>query len=619
MEINYSGVSSNNQNVNASSDQTVQNVKVQSQSQEVGGLSAGKTFRGEILEVKGSQISIGLENGLVLNARLGSEVSLSVGQKITFEVELNNGNRIEIKPVTDLLNPNPVLQKALQEANLQITQRNLDMVWNMMKEGLSIDKQSINKLLKQLNLNLDTDISTIIKMNKLGIEVSKENIQQFENYKNYEHRIVKDINYVAVHLTEMLKEVAGEDKNYLPELHNKLISILNSSENMVDLANNKVQTVNIPLNETTLGATAGNPNQMLPINGEGKVISSIQEQATQILQGSNQVPLNEDSSAIKVPQEIVKEENAGSVLTYGMTQLEEPNMSNGVLKQLDYNGSNNQVNNHSQSVLIENVLSGQERDTLAEKLKELGADNDIITQVKESKMSGKEFLNLVRTLTENPTMQWKADSLFRSNEYLEVLTRVIKEEWLIQPEDLKQPDKMNEFYNQLNHQTKQIAALMESIGKENTNVMKELSNIRSNISFMEQINQNFTYMQIPVQFSNEEAHSDLYVYTNKKNLKDKDSELSVLLHLDMEVLGTTDIYIKMTGNDVSAKFSLQDKKTVELIENNFGQLIDRLKEKGYHTTALAEIMGKEQDFVEDFLEKDRAVTSLKRYAFDVRT
>ncbi|OYP40489.1 hypothetical protein CG709_05145, partial [Lachnotalea glycerini] len=85
------------------------------------------------------------------------------------------------------------------------------------------------------------------------------------------------------------------------------------------------------------------------------------------------------------------------------------------------------------------------------------------------------------------------------------------------------------------------------MGKENSSAFKDVSNIRSNLSFMEQINQNFTYLQIPIQFSNEEAHSDLYVYTNKKNLEKQDGNLSVLLHLDMEVLGTTDIYINMSG------------------------------------------------------------------------
>jgi flagellar hook-length control protein FliK len=108
------------------------------------------------------------------------------------------------------------------------------------------------------------------------------------------------------------------------------------------------------------------------------------------------------------------------------------------------------------------------------------------------------------------------------------------------------------------------------------------------------------------------------VYTNKKNLKNQDGKLSVLLHLDMEVLGTTDIYIQMNGNSVNAKFSLKDEEAIELVADNLDSLIKKLEEKGYRANAQVGTIEKEQDFVEDFLEKDKVVTSLKRYAFDVK-
>ena len=61
------------------------------------------------------------------------------------------------------------------------------------------------------------------------------------------------------------------------------------------------------------------------------------------------------------------------------------------------------------------------------------------------------------------------------------------------------------------------------------------------------------------QFSNEEAHSD-YMFIPIKELENNDGNLSVHIHLDMEMLGTTDIYINMHGNHVNAKFSLEDEK-----------------------------------------------------------
>jgi flagellar hook-length control protein FliK len=86
----------------------------------------------------------------------------------------------------------------------------------------------------------------------------------------------------------------------------------------------------------------------------------------------------------------------------------------------------------------------------------------------------------------------------------------------------------------------------------------------------------------------------------------------------MEVLGTTDIYIKMSGNNVSAKFSLENNEAIELVVDNLESLISKLKDKGYNASAQVSSIEKTQDFVEDFLEKDKVVTSLKRYEFDVK-
>lgn len=627
MEISYSKVASNNQtaNTNELPSQNVQNGKIQPQSSDLEGFSAGKIFSGEILDIKGEQVSIGLDNGQILNAKLEAGIELAVGQKIFFEVESNTGTRITIKPADASLNPNPVLQKALQEANLPIADKNLEMVNNMIREGLSINKQSLSNIIRQMNANPNTDIGILVKMNKLGFEITKENIQQFENYKNYEHRIVKDIGNVANHLSELLEEVGSENKNSALQLHSKLIDILYRNANDELGVNHKSITKDIPLTQNASSTEKvyqnSQTNEGLPI------LNRTQEQAAnQVIKQVDMVL--KDTTDISKASGLITEDSEEVTNTSKTNQVLEiinkvnenlvdknPNMRTNFI---DHDEILSVVNNNRQSNLLHSVLNEKERFVLAEKLREFGVYNQLLSQVKEGKIDNKDLLNLVRTLLDNPDHAWKADSLFNSQEYTQILKRVTKEQWLIQPKDLNDPDKMSKLYKQMDEQIRHLSTLIESVGKENSNVMKDVSNIRSNLNFMEQINQNLTYLQIPIQFSNEEAHSDLYVYTNKKNLKENDGNLSVLLHLDMEVLGTTDIYINMTGKQISAKFSLQDKDAMEIVGNNLEILVERLEEKGYHLNAQIDSIEKEQDFIEDFLEKDKVVTSLKRYAFDVR-
>lgn len=634
MEISYSNISSNNQtlNTNEVQSQTMSLGKVQMQSANLEGFRAGKVFKGEILEIKGSQVSIGLENGQILNAKLEDGIKLLVGQKVSFEVESNTDSRLTIKLADDLYKLDPVLQKALQEANLPMTDRNLQMVNSMIKEGLSINKQSLTNMLKQTNVNQGVDIDTLVKMNKLGIETTKENIQQFENYKNYEHRIVKDIDNVANHLPEALKEVTFENKDLGNQLQHKLLELLNSSRknqiisdtesqfnhsvvnedtndsmnHPIDLSSKSTATSTITLNETAdLAKTITNLNISNTINNISNTNNDISNTNNNI---SNTDKVVEKSTVSPLDIEITNNKN--NYVTENGLDI--------VISQTDENGKAN-MEVSSQSRQLSFVLNEEQRGVLAEGLKLLGADESVLSQVKEGRINNNDLMNLIKTLVDNSGDIHEVENLFASKEYIEVLKQALKEKWLVEPKDLNEPDKISDYYKQLDEQTRQLYSLLESVGKDASPVAKDLTNIRNNLNFMEQINQNVTYLQIPVQFSNEETHSDLYVYTNKENLKNKDGNVSVLLHLDMEVLGTTDIYINMSGNQLSAKFSFQDNSAIELVEDNLEILVNRLKDKGYHMSASVTPIEKEQDFVEDFLEQDKVTTSLKRYAFDVRT
>ena len=117
---------------------------------------------------------------------------------------------------------------------------------------------------------------------------------------------------------------------------------------------------------------------------------------------------------------------------------------------------------------------------------------------------------------------------------------------------------------------------------------------------------------------NQNAHSDLYVYTNKKNLREKGGELSALLHLDLDHLGSTDIFVKLKGTAVQTEFYLEDEASYRLIAGFTDRLVEQLQNKGYQCEVKVENRQKQQDFVEDFLEREKPNGKLHRYSFDVK-
>ena len=165
----------------------------------------------------------------------------------------------------------------------------------------------------------------------------------------------------------------------------------------------------------------------------------------------------------------------------------------------------------------------------------------------------------------------------------------------------------------------QLEQIAKDAGLDKQPLAKAAADVRGNVEFMNQINQAYTYLQLPLKMAGQNAHSDLYVYTNKKNLQDKDGELTAFLHLDLEHLGSTDVSVRMKGKQVHTDFFLADDESYDLIFLHMDELEERLRNKGYSCTIQVQNKEKKVNFVEDFLKKDQPSTGkLHRYSFDVR-
>ena len=200
-----------------------------------------------------------------------------------------------------------------------------------------------------------------------------------------------------------------------------------------------------------------------------------------------------------------------------------------------------------------------------------------------------------------------------------MLKNVMQEQWLLKPEELKS-EKVSETYERLIRQLDQMEQLVKATGTDQSKLLETTADIRSNVEFMNQINQVYTYVQLPLKLTGQQANGDLYVYTNKKNLNDPDGELSAFLHLDLENLGSTDVSVKMQKKHVKTNFYFSDDGSYDLIQKHLPLLEARLNKKGYTCTFTVSNEDKKVDFVNDFLRKDLpSAGTLHRYSFDVRT
>jgi flagellar hook-length control protein FliK len=164
---------------------------------------------------------------------------------------------------------------------------------------------------------------------------------------------------------------------------------------------------------------------------------------------------------------------------------------------------------------------------------------------------------------------------------------------------------------------------LENAGKGDAPVAKTVQNLQNNVDFINKMNHVFTYIQLPLKMSGNNAHGDLYIYTNKKNLAAKDGNVSALLHLDMEHLGPLDVYVAMQNNKVSTNFTVQDESALDLIEEHIGLLDERLTKRGYALKAQFQMKEEQADdspegIMQTILNQEKNISVLSRTSFDMR-
>ena len=546
-------------------------------------LSSGSVFEGTVSSVKNGKVTLALSDGQTITARLSGKVPLSQGTPMFFQVKSNDGATIEIKPYTGAgSGGNPILTNALTEGTVPVTERNLAMVDAMMKEQMPIDKQSLLNMARIANMNPGVDITTVVNMTKLGIPVSPEMAAQFENYMTDEHAILQEMDQAM----------------------NELADLAGSHDLTTDQAvqmNQKILSILLP-EQTAAGES---------VNTEGQIETGGQTMAEgQIVTGGQ---ITAEGQAI---QEGTGGQSLGDVLS------EQQFSSLGKLLQ-------------NIPSLVESTKlfpEAMEQDIFIDTLEdESVAQNLMIEGAAWEAADGKTALDknltvsdFLRTVSQilsenNGTASQNIQKLLGSDAYKSLLRNVMEQQWLIRPEELKQEKKISQLYEKLEQQMKQVEDALKEAGVTKNSFLDTATEVRGNIEFMNQLNQAYTYVQVPLKMSGQNANGELYVYTNKKNLRDPDAELSAFLHLDLEHLGSTDVSVKMQHRNVKTNFYMADDASYDLVEKYLPVLEQKLKDKGYQCTITMTKEEKKVSFGDDFLRKDMPQTgTLHRYSFDVR-
>ena len=615
-------------------------------------LEPGSTFEGTVNSVKNGKVVLALGNGQTITARLDGKVSIQPGESMFFQVRSNDGTTIALRPYVQAGNiNNPILLNALTAAGVPATERNITMVDSMMKEQMSISRQSILDMGRVVGSNPNVNVNTAVLMTKIGLPVSAEMASQFENYMVDQHAIVDEMDLAMNQLGRLLGDAdLGEEQSF--ELYGKVLDILNGegetpAQTTDGLQQNDTGTmVNAGENIETEAAVQQSKNGAA---AEG-VQKQVQQQNTKDLISMGAAGQEQSAGVAENAENIAGEQTAGNAAQSMQTGIDAADVLKNTQADTaaDFKNVQGQTDTLEQSLdqngldhlkrLLQNIptLTGntdlfevqEEEDVFVDTMSgddagkkafELAQAEPEVT-LKQS-MTAEDFLNTLRdALKQNQEYGFAGMTrLFGSKEFAAILKNRAEKQWLLEPEQLKEASKVSDLYERLDHQMKQMENVMKAAGVTQNSFVQTAADIRSNIEFMNQINQVYTYVQLPLKLSGQNASGDLYVYTNKKNLNDPEAELTAFLHLDLENLGSTDVSIRMKDKNVKTNFYIADDASYDLIEKHLPVLEKRLAQKGYRCSITMSKEEKKVEFVEDFLQRDMPQAgTLHRYSFDVR-
>lgn len=558
-------------------------------------MTVGNVFEGTVNDIKNGTVTLGLANGQTVQARIAAGVQLAVGQAMFFQVKSNDGTTVEIRPYTNGNLNNPTLLKALDAAGIPAEPRMIDMVNSMMEEQMSIGRESLMDMARSISAYPDADIKSLVLMHKLDIPMSEEFIQQFENYKSDQAAITSQFDDVLESIGKLYQNENLSETEAL-ELGSRIYQVLKQEGS---------------LDASAIVKEGVQKGSWSPVElQEGAILEGTSELAATEITGTELAEVETieetlDGVAVNSGEEAASEENAAQV-------SEEKTSSDAQGVQYYARGSVGALFTEGQMKDFSNLL--KEFPQLAGS-KLFNAEGNL-----NGNLSTGAFLKeLHQALDEIMGLTGgSAKKLFSGKEYQKVLEYEVKQQWTLKPEEIK-GDAVKHLYEKMENQMQKMQELVQESGQSNTSLAKAVSNLQGNIEFMNQINNAYHYVQIPLRMSNQNAHGDLFVYTNKSGVDRPDGELSAFLHLDMDNLGATDVSVRMKDRKVHTNFYLEDEKSYDLIEEHMAELMQRLQEKGYSCTVQVENQFRKKNLVEDFMQQEHpSVGILHRYSFDMR-
>ena len=511
---------------------------------------------------------------------------------------------------------NTTIQRALSDAGLPVNERNAGIVRDMLENQMSIDRDSLHRVMTQANVYREADISTLLLMNKNNIPVNHFTAAQLQAYINNEQNLTLQI---ADAVDSLMQYLASEADSGSVMVNLGVLEMVTGTGVPEDAAvqQNNAAAQNLAENAVQNAAQNANADMTQGVvnmlaNGQGGMEAVYAAGGTAIAEAANEAEILNMQQTNPV-QNIIAElgteaEGSGANWMNGFGSDEDGTSFNTTTEfsmQSDMASlTDNNQGSTLGSFLSENEL--KELNTMAGRLFE-GANNIDANQT---------AAEVLKNIYENALGADNArlEELFRSPVYQKLIGKALGDKFTLKPSDITSADDLNEFYKETYSALNKLSEIAEKEGS----LAEKLSKPMDNIKFMDTLNDVFPYIQLPLKLSEGNTRGELYVFKNGRKKTDPGDSQSVLLHLDMKNLGPTDIHMELKSGFLKLRFYCDNDDAKELLESSFGELEAALTAKNYHLTSEFSVRETETSNIVEALSGGGEKVPKFKYNFDIR-
>ena len=490
-----------------------------------GALTSGTYVTGEVIGTDKDGVQIRLEDDTVIYAKLENGAGLTNHAFVTFEVSQSSPSQVVLRPLyTNTAQASTVLS-ALQQAGMEISDRTMDMVNQMMREGLSIDRQSLGTMYHIVQENPSANVSDLVTIHALGLPINEQTITGFAGLGEMNRVLTNTMNQFVEDVTGTYEAILAEEGRQAAEAYlTELVALIQDGADAFSGGEgDSFRTLHpyVVQPDSTMPQPEGGAVQPQP---KGTLMPQPEGVAVQPQPEGTLMPQPEGITVQPQPEgTLMPQPEEGALQIQSDSMLRTPEQVHAFLES----------------------MRSQDPATVTERIR------DQLRGILENRWS----------LQPQELAGKSGNEIYR---------------------------ELNRIYHSMQDTAERIIRSLQEMNREETPVARTAHAMQSNVDFLQTVNQTYAYVQIPLKMSGQWKEGDLYVYTRKRNLASKEEELTAMLHLDMEYLGPVGVLIRLKENHVGTKFMLQDEETLSFVEKHMDMLEKRLEAKGYavHTEAV---------------------------------